>query len=188
MDRLSRRRRAARRLGREALAWIRSSLPAVAFVVAFRIGVVDAYHVPTGSMRPTIREGDRFLGAKFAYWFAEPERGEIVVFSPPDPSRVWVGEDTARLVKRIVAVEGDVVSVAGGTLFVNGAPIAEPYVEVPADYELPARRVPAEHVFVLGDNRNDSADGHLWGFLPERRIQARIFARYWPPMRVGPVG
>lgn len=180
--------RIVRRVTRETFAWIRSSLPAIAFLVAFRIGVVDAYHVPTGSMRPTILEGDRFLAAKFAYKVAEPQRGEIAVFSPPEHARVWIGQDTSRMIKRIVAVEGDVVAVAGGALFVNGVVVEEPYLAAPPTYTLAPRRVPADHVFVLGDNRDNSADGHLWGFLPKSRLKAKVFARYWPPARIGAIG
>ncbi len=172
---------------RPILDWLRSSLPAIAFVLAFRVGVVDAYHVPTGSMRPTILEGERFLGAKFHYWFAEPQRGEIAVFRPPESSRPWVHPDVPRLVKRIVAVEGDVVAMSAGRLSVNGALVDEPFVTSRATYSLGPVRVPKDHVLVLGDNRNDSLDGHVWGFLPESNLRARLFARYWPPNRIGKI-
>lgn len=178
----------ARRAGRECVDWVRSSLPALAFIIAFRVGVVDAFHVPTGSMRPTIVEGDRFFGAKFAYWFAEPEAGDIVVFRPPANARAVVGPGVPRLVKRIVAVEGDLVEVSSGVLRVNGAAKNEPYVEEPPTYTMRPVRVPDDCVFVLGDNRNNSADGHYWGFLPRSDIKARLFARYWPIGRIGAIG
>ncbi len=173
---------------RPIIEWIRSTLPAIAFVIAFRVGVVDAYHVPTGSMRPTILEGERFLGAKFHYWFAEPERGEIAIFRPPESSRPWIDRSVPRLVKRIVAIEGDVVEMSDGVLRVNGLQVDEPYITSKAAYRMGPVQVPADHVLVLGDNRNDSLDGHVWGFLPEANLKARVFARYWPPSRMGPVG
>jgi signal peptidase I len=172
---------------RAIFGWLRSSLPAIAFIIAFRVGVVDAYHVPTGSMRPTILEGDRFLAAKFHYRISEPERGEIAVFRPPETARPWLGERVPRLVKRIVAVEGDVVEMKAGALFVNGLPAEEPYLDAHASYSMGPIRVPPDHVLVLGDNRDNSLDGHIWGFLPESHLKARVFARYWPLGRVGRV-
>jgi signal peptidase I len=136
-------------------------------------------------MRPTILEGDRFLASKFHYCIAEPERGEIAVFRPPESARPWMGVRIPRLVKRIVAIEGDTVEMSGGSLLVNGVAIDEPYVQAHASYSMGPTRVPPDHVLVLGDNRDNSLDGHIWGFLPESNLKARVFARYWPLDRIG---
>ena len=90
--------------------------------------------------------------------------------------------------KRIVAVEGDVVEVSGGVLRVNGVAKREDYLNEPPAYTMGPVRVPEDCVFVLGDNRNNSADGHYWGFLPRSDIKARLFARYWPIGRIGALG
>jgi signal peptidase I len=131
-------------------------------------------------MKPTIGIGDRLLGVKFLYWFAEPERGDIVVFEPPPSAH----SDVPRYVKRVVAVEGDIVEVNRGTLYVNGEPVDEPYAS-PPKYPMSARIVPEGNLFVLGDNRNNSQDGHVWGFLPKENVEAKIVFRFWPLTRAG---
>jgi signal peptidase I len=170
---------------REVAEWAKTIVSSVVVFLVMRAAVVEAYHVPTGSMRPTILEGDRILGSKFHYRFREPECGDVVVFRTPERVRALQREDASRLVKRVVAVGGDVVEVRGGVVRVNGQPLEEPYVLAKPDYVLPPVRVPTDHVFVLGDNRNDSLDGHVWGFLPKDALLARAFLRYWPPQRLG---
>lgn len=162
--------------------WVKTI--ALAIVIAFfvRLTIVGAYYVPTGSMKPTIGIGDRLLGAKFLYWFSEPDAGDIVVFEPPEGAQT----DVPRFVKRIVAVGGDTVEVKDGALYVNGERREEPYASAPY-YRLMPMEVPDEQLFVLGDNRNNSRDGHVWGFLPAQNIEAKIVFRFWPLPRVGAV-
>lgn len=152
-----------------------------AFSVGIRTAVVEAYWIPSGSMWPTLEVGDRLLGAKFAYWLDAPHRGDIVVFAPPSSAAT----DARRLVKRVVAVAGDRVEVRGGRLFVNGAPVREPYLAEPPAYTLAPLAVPAGYVFVLGDNRNNSFDGHVWGLLPVDHVKAKALFRFWPLGRLG---
>jgi signal peptidase I len=165
--------------------WTKTIVASAAVFVVMRAAVVEAYHVPTGSMRPTILEGERILGTKFHYWLWEPETGDVVVFRTPAAVRRLQSQEADRLVKRVIGKEGDLVQIAGGIVRVNGRTLDEPYVLAPPDYELPAIRVPRDHVFVLGDNRNNSLDGHVWGFLPEKDLLAHAFLRYWPPQRIG---
>lgn len=174
------------RLKREALEWGKTLLWSAVLFFALRVAVVEAYHVPTGSMRPTIQEGDRILGTKFTYWFREPRAGDVVVFATPERVKRLDGHlSAARLVKRVVAVEGDRVEVANGQLLVNGVPMDEPYLDEGPSYCMAPATVPPHHVFVLGDNRNNSLDGHVWGFLDRNALQARAWVRYWPPQRIG---
>jgi signal peptidase I len=111
--------------------------------------------------------------------FGEPKRGDIVVFiaqtSPAERD----------FIKRIIGLPGDTVQVQAGRVIVNGVAYAEPYIEGPPNYEYPRAVVPDGKVFVLGDNRNNSLDGHVWGSLEEKTLMARAWVRYWPPWRVG---
>lgn len=160
--------------------WVKTIVLAIILALFVRTTIVGAYFVPTGSMKPTIGIGDRLLGCKFLYWFTTPAPGDIVVFEPPPDAH----SDVPRFVKRIVAVSGDVVEVKDGALYVNNQRIEEPYASPPL-YELHPMRVPEGSLFVLGDNRNNSADGHVWGFLPAKNVEAKIVFRFWPLTRMG---
>jgi signal peptidase I len=133
----------------------------VAFVLVFgfvRPFVVEAFRIPTESMVPKLEVGDRILANKFVYRFSEPERGDIVVFESVD------GLDQT-LIKRVVGVEGDEIQVRGDLLFVNGEAQEEPYLNqetLSADFYGPTA-VPEDHVFVMGDNRGNSADSRIFG-------------------------
>ena len=162
--------------------WGKTIALSIILALVIRLTIVGAYYVPTGSMKPTIGIGDRLLGCKFLYWFKEPNAGDIVVFEPPAQAHT----DVSRFVKRIVAVEGDVVEVKNGALYINGKRREEPYASSPL-YRLPPVKVPAGKLFVLGDNRNNSADGHVWGFLPKDNVEAKIVFRFWPITRAGVV-
>jgi len=169
----------------EAREWGKTLLYTGLLSLVLRVAVVEAFVVPTGSMRPTILEGDRLLGSKFHYWFWQPARGDIVVFRPPDKAQEITDKKTPRYVKRVIAVAGDTVEVKRGRVFVNGNPVDEPYLSAPPSYRVPPVVVPAGQLFVLGDNRNESFDSHRWGFLAEESLIAHVFARYWPPNRIG---
>jgi signal peptidase I len=155
----------------------------VAFVLVFgvvRPFIVAAYWVPTESMVPTLLVGDRVFANKFIYRFAEPERGDIVVFED-----VEGGEDD--LIKRVVAVAGDRVRVNAGVLKVNGEFQEEPYVkpQFPDGNIYGPEKVPEGYVFVMGDNRGNSADSRIFGLLPVENIEGEAFVRFWPPSRIG---
>jgi signal peptidase I len=155
----------------------------VAFVLVFgvvRPFIVAAYWVPTESMVPTLLVGDRVFANKFIYRFAEPERGDIVVFED-----VEGGEDY--LIKRVVAVAGDRVRVVNGVLRVNGETQDEPYVapQFPNGSVYGPERLPEGYVFVMGDNRGNSADSRVFGLLPVENIEGEAFVRFWPPSRIG---
>jgi signal peptidase I len=156
---------------------------AVAFALVFgfvRPFVLEAFRIPSESMVPTLLVGDRVFVNKFIYRFAEPERGDVVVFES-----VNGGEED--LIKRIVAVAGDEIEVRNGTLLVNGEEQEEPYLnENPSfndSYE--QTEVPEGYVFVMGDNRGNSADSRVFGLLPVENIEGEAFVRFWPPSRIG---
>jgi signal peptidase I len=104
-----------------------------------------------------------------------------VIFAPPKNAELAADA----LIKRVIAVEGDMVEVRDGQVWVNGRRVTEPYVKEQPLYFLPPTNVPAGMLFVLGDNRNESYDSHAWGFVPRHNLRAKAFARYWPPTRIG---
>ena len=155
----------------------------VAFVLVFgfvRPFVLEAFRIPSESMVPTLEVGDRVLANKFIYRFTEPERGDIVVFES-----VNGGEED--LIKRVVGVPGDEVEVRSGTLLVNGEPQNEPYLnrKIPDESFFGPSRLSEGEVFVMGDNRANSADSRVFGPLPIENIEGEAFMRFWPPPRIG---
>ena len=157
--------------------WVCPILVVVIVCGSFRSAVADWNDVPTGSMKPTIVEGDRIFVNKMAYglrfpftsWrmidFSEPQRGDIVVLT--DPSDV-----SGYLVKRIVGLAGDVIEVRGGATFLNSHYLSEPYCDEPIDYEMPPFTVRPNEYFILGDNRNWSVDSHDWNHGSENEPRA----------------
>ena len=151
----------------------------VAFVLVFgfvRPFVVEAYRIPTESMVPTLEVGDRVLANKFVYRFTEPERRDIVVFDSVDE------DDDQTLIKRVVGVAGDEIQVQGGVLYVNGEAQDEPYLndaDLSRGFYGPTV-VPEGHIFVMGDNRGNSADSRVFGPLPLENLKGEAFMRFWP--------
>lgn len=161
--------------------YAKSILIAIVLSLIVRAAIVEAYYVPTGSMLPTIVENDRLMSNKFIYWFTDPKPGDIVVFKPP----VQVHTEAPRFLKRVIAVGGDRVEVKYGVVYRNRKPLIEPYIKDMPDYTMSSFIVPDGYVFVLGDNRRNSYDSHMWGFLPEKNITAKVMFRFWPITRIG---
>ena len=174
-------RRPATKKGGGALEYLVILLVSFALVFGFvRPFVMEAFWIPSGSMIPTLEIGDRVLVNKFIYRFTDPRRGDIIVFESVDNSN----ED---LIKRVVGLPGDKIAVRGGKLFVNGEPQKEPYTnkKLPDRSFFAQTTVPKNHVFVMGDNRGNSADSRVFGPLPEKNIEGEAFLRFWPPDRIG---
>ena len=174
-------RRPATKKSGGALEYLVILLVSFALVFGFvRPFVMEAFWIPSGSMIPTLEIGDRVLVNKFIYRFTDPSRGDIIVFESVDNSN----ED---LIKRVVGLPGDKIAVRGGKLFVNGEPQREPYTnkKLPDRSFYAKRKVPKNHVFVMGDNRGNSADSRVFGPLPEKNIEGEAFLRFWPPDRIG---
>jgi signal peptidase I len=174
-------RRPPRKKSGGALEYLIILLVSFALVFGFvRPFVMEAFWIPSGSMIPTLEIGDRVLVNKFIYRFTEPKRGDIIVFQSVDNP----DED---LIKRVVGLPGDTVAVRRGHLFLNGERQREPYL----NKKLPDRSfyakttVPKNHVFVMGDNRGNSADSRVFGPLPKKNIEGEAFLRFWPPHRIG---
>lgn len=159
-------------------------LVAVAFVLAqlIRTYLVQPFVIPTGSMIPTIEEGDRVLADKLTFRFSrEPRKGDIVVFDDP------TGEHP-QLIKRVIAVGGQTVDLRNGVVFVDGKPLDEPYVHgqpsVPQVLTFPVT-IPKGYVWLMGDNRQNSGDSRSFGPQPIKNVRGRAFWTYWPLGRFG---
>jgi signal peptidase I len=118
------------------------------------------------------------------YLFGGPQRGDVVVFrAPPQPD--------ADYIKRVIGLPGDRIQIMQGSVYINGQPLAEPYIRFPADYIFPegneALVVPEASYFVLGDNRPESFDSHLGWVVPLDYLVGRAWVRYWPPTEVAVV-
>jgi signal peptidase I len=173
-------RRRARR--RRALEW--PFLVAFALVAAFliRAFAVQTFYIPSGSMHETLVEGDRVLVNKLGYHLHAPNRGDVVVFRrPPD---FEVSDDD--LIKRVVALPGETVSGKGRKVLVNGKALVEPYVEPTCNgtEDFAPVKVPAGHLWVMGDNRCDSSDSRVFGPIDESLLVGRAFVLVWPTDRI----
>ncbi|GFH52045.1 hypothetical protein CTEN210_08521 [Chaetoceros tenuissimus] len=183
-------------------AWIRSEegqedvktyTISLAIALILRLTIIEPRYIPSLSMYPTFDVGDQLAVEKVTKRIRPFNRNEVVVFNPPQTFRdIMVNnyggsnkKTKEALIKRIVAVEGDDVQVRGGKLYINGEKQDEPFTAEDAAYDFGPVTVPAGNVLVLGDNRNHSLDGHIWGFLPKENVIGRAVFIYWPPWRVG---
>ena len=162
-------------LGEEAKDWIVSI--AVAMILAFfiRYFIVELYLVDGPSMMPTLQNQERLVVNKFIYRFRAPERGEILVFKyPSDPSRDFI--------KRVIAVPGDTIEIKDGRVFVNQQLMNEPYILSQTRGNYPLSTVPEGHIFVMGDNRNNSEDSRFAdvGFVPYDLNKGKAVMIFWP--------
>jgi signal peptidase I len=149
----------------------------IALVLVFLVNlVIDRVRVENISMFPTLKEGDMLVVNKLAYKLGKVDRGDILTFHYPlDPKLSFI--------KRAIGLPGDTVEIVNKKVWVNGNALNEPYIVTPSDYT-GKWVVPADSVFVLGDNRVDSADSHVWGFVPSNDLVGKVLAVYWPPNRM----
>ena len=160
---------------------------AMAGILAFgiRTFVAEARYIPSSSMEPTLEINDRLIIEKVSYLFQDPERGDVVVFSPTKPLREQNFKDA--FIKRVIDIPGDRVEIQDGQVYVNGKVIQEKYIAQPPDYDFGPATVPADSYLVLGDNRNNSYDSHYWGYVPRQNLIGKAFVRFWPLNRMGPL-
>ena len=150
----------------------------IAGLLFLAVNLVTArIRVDGSSMEPSLHDGEFIVINRLAYRWADPERGEIIVFRhPKDPDR--------RFIKRIIGLPGDVVMVQGGQVLVNGNQIDEPYIAANPNYA-GSWTVEDGTVFVLGDNRNNSSDSQSWGNLNFDEIIGKAVVVYWPLTDLG---
>jgi signal peptidase I len=160
---------------------------ALALALFIRVFIAEPRYIPSDSMVPTLQVGDRLVVEKISYHFRQPKTGEIIVFSPPQQLQIQGYSKDQAFIKRAIGTPGSTVAVRDGQVYLNDAPLEEDYIAEPPGYELEPVRVPDERLFVMGDNRNNSNDSHIWGFLPQKNLIGHAFFRFWPPSRFGGV-
>lgn len=153
--------------------------------LGIRTFVAEARYIPSGSMLPTLEIDDRLIIDKMGYRFTDPQRGDVVVFSPTEELKKQYKD---AFIKRIIGLPGETVEVTNGKVFVNGEEISEDYIAEKPQYNWGPQTVPEGSYLVLGDNRNNSYDSHYWGFVPRENIIGRATVRFWPPNRIGGLG
>lgn len=156
----------------------------IVLALGIRHFVAEARYIPSGSMEPTLQINDRLVVEKVSYYFNPPERGDIVVFWPPDELFPNTGRRDA-FIKRVIGLPGETVQIEAGNVIVDGRLLEEEYIKAPPEYQWGPETVPPYSYLVLGDNRNSSYDSHSWGFVPQKNIIGRAVVRFWPPDRVG---
>lgn len=176
--------------------WIESIVIAFLLAMLIRTFVVQAYRIPTGSMRMTLIEGDIIMVNKFLYgakvpflnWrlpaVRQPQRGDVVVFIyPENPKKDFI--------KRLVATGGETVEIRNGTIYVNDLPLVDAtfsqrYYYNRGNYCLEGEKVvvPKDSYFVMGDNSVSSQDSRYWGFVPKDNIRGNAILIYWPLNRI----
>jgi signal peptidase I len=169
---------------------IKTVIVAIILALILRSFVIEPRYIPSASMEPTLQIEDRIIIEKLSSLWRSPQRGEILVFYPPNSPAIK--DRTKAYIKRVVGIPGDLLSIHDGQVFVNGKALTEPYISEPMDYDLPqnpltsAIKVPEHSYWMMGDNRNNSNDSHVWGFLPEQNIIGRAVLRFFPlDKRVG---
>ena len=167
---------------REIWSWV--SILAIAALIAFVLNtfIIANSRVPSGSMENTIMTGDRLIGSRLSYKFSDPKRGDIIIFRWPDDESIY-------FVKRIIGMPGDTVRISKGKVYLNnsGIPLDEPYIkEEMIPEEDVEYKVPENSYFMLGDNRNNSADSRRWRntFVHKDKIVAKVLFEYFPRIKI----
>lgn len=176
--------------------WIESIIVAFILAMFIRTFVVQAFKIPTGSMRPTLLEGDIILVNKFIYGakipftdlklpkVQDPKRGDVIVFIYPQDRK-------KDFIKRLVGLPEETVDIKNGTVYINNQPLLDPIFNQRYYYnrgkfgeEGKPIKVPQQSFFVLGDNSGSSEDSRYWGFVPYKNILGKAIMIYWPPHRI----
>ncbi|KOP27844.1 signal peptidase I [Hapalosiphon sp. MRB220] len=188
-------------------SWIaelgRTIVLSIVLALGIRTFVAEARWIPSGSMEPTLHgspnqwEADKIIVDKLSYKFSNPQRGDIVVFSPTKELQDEQYQDA--FIKRIIGLPGETVSLKNGKVFINNQPLPENKYLSPSQQTVvnvctsgpqppflaKPVTIPPNSYLVLGDNRNSSYDSRCWGVVPRENIIGRAVVRFWPLDHVG---
>ena len=161
------------------LEYAKAFLQAAILAAVIIVFIAQSHLVDGVSMENTLHDRERLMGDKLSYRFIEPKRGEIIVFRFPQDPR-------SRFVKRVIGIPGDTVEIRNGVVYLNDVPLDEPYIKEPPRDNMPKVTVRPDHVFVMGDNRNNSLDSRHppVGQVPYNLIVGRALFSYWPPRAI----
>ena len=163
---------------RNLVEWVAIVVGALAVALLVKTFLVQAFFIPSLSMYPTLDKGDRVLVNKLSYQLHDVHRGDLVVFDRPEGSPESGIKD---LIKRVIGLPGETIESRDGVVFIDGRELDEPYlVDGMTTDNLPPQEVPDGHVFVMGDNRDDSADSRVFGPIDKDTIVGRAFIKVWP--------
>jgi signal peptidase I len=168
--------------------WLRAVLrdaagtivPAIVIALLIHVFLAQATRVYGQSMEPNLHTDERLVIEKFSYHFHGPRRGDVVVLRDP-------GGTPELLIKRVVGLPGERVTLADGRVYIDGKPLKEPYLDQSTQGGGRSWVVPPLSVFVMGDNRSASRDSRIFGPVPLEELVGRALLRYWPLGEVGPV-
>ena len=184
-------------LTKEIISFLKTIAFIALSVYAIRVTIVEAFRIPSGSMEPTLLIGDHLLVTKFNYNLqlpfiskpvlniSTPARSQIVVFVREDDPATVEDDSDKNIIKRVIGLPGDTVEIRGTQVFLNGSKLDESAYKVwwaeGGLGDFGPYQVPAEHVFVMGDNRDHSKDSRFWTnhFLPVKNIRGRALMIYW---------
>lgn len=175
-----------------------SFIAALMILFGARTAIAEPRYIPSGSMLPTLQLQDRLLIEKVSMNFSRPQRGDILVFEHPDrpaPHGLmdglahWQGYGAyTPLIKRVIGLPGEVLEVRDGKVLIDGRVLDESGYHIkPPHYQFGPIRIPDDHLFMMGDNRNNSADSHVWGPLPIANVRGKAVFRFWPVTKLGPL-
>jgi len=168
---------------RSAIEWVAVIVGALVVALVVKTFLIQAFYIPSESMDPTLRVGDRVLVNKLSYRTGDIERGDIVVFARPGGPGA---DGIADLIKRVVALPGETVEGREGSVYVDGERLDEDYLQPGVSTTpFPPYTVPEDHLWVMGDNRGASDDSRRFKAVPEDDVVGRAFVVIWPLSELG---
>lgn len=167
--------------------WAGILLVATTLALLLKLAVISSFEIPSESMHPTLQSGDRVLVNRLSYRTHELRRGDVVVFERPKSAPRESPDAPADLIKRVVGLPGETIETRGNDVYIDGRRLVEPYLsaETPSQGIEEPVLIPEGHIWVMGDNRVNSADSRVFGPLDEDLVIGRAFSRIWPPSRLG---